>query len=256
MVDPGSIVWPRYDLAGASALLRRYVRRPSRSASFPLLCVLRNTPRVLRNVSRRDAALTMTELRRYKLPASSSGNASVHALRLVDGTGRVSQLAELPTINPASSGRRACFAYLFCPQYGGDLRWSSIALVKKNLCNESAPVVSWQREGHFPGEATFVARPSQPTVTTVEEDDGVLLAATHDATAGAETYLLVLNATTMGTLAEVRLPAGAAGKESGTGCSWPAPSGSVHGALHQGSRRLHAFGIHGTFWPASTQRHE
>ena len=94
-----------------------------------------------------------------------------------------------------------------------------MAIVKKNVCNESAPVTAWQRPMHFPGEASFVGRPG-----ATEEDDGVLVAATHDGDAGEE-YLLVLNASTMASIAELRLPTDVA------------------------PRRLLAFGIHGLFSP-------
>jgi len=140
-------------------------------------------------------------------------------LRLFDEHGRRSWLAELPTLNPSFSGRRACYCYLWCPQCASDLSWESMALIKKDLCNESAPVVTWMRQGHFPGEATFVPRPATtpptrrlawPLASAIDpalaapEDDGVLLASVHQG--ALETYLLVINATTMATIAEIRQP--------------------------------------------------
>jgi beta,beta-carotene 9',10'-dioxygenase len=204
---------------------------------------------VLRDPAVRDTSPTVTQLRQYTLPPSGGAdvNATVREFTLVDGEGRVSRLAELPSINPAYSGRRACFCYVMSPQYGGDLRWSTIALVKKDLCNETAPVLAWRREGHVPGEPTFVPRPSSAARRGGEvngadsdsaEDDGVIVAATHDG-GGDEAYLLVLNATTMQTLAEVRLPPSAiASSTAGQGAARPALDPQ---------ERLLAFGIHGLY---------
>jgi len=173
----------------------------------------------LRDPSVRDDHRTHRELRRYELPTSGCNVSVITPLRLFDEHGRRSWLAELPTLNPSFSGRRACYCYLWCPQCASDLSWESMALIKKDLCNESAPVVTWMRQGHFPGEATFVPRPATtpptrrlawPLASAIDpalaapEDDGVLLASVHQG--ALETYLLVINATTMATIAEIRQP--------------------------------------------------
>lgn len=210
-----------------------------------------------REPSERDAVRLYTELRRYALPegavsarpatglsGAGSPPVSYRTLPLVDGKGRISTGAELPTFNSAYIGRSYCYAYLWAPQYGGDPRWSQMALLKKNVCDERAPVLAWRKDGHFPGEATFA--PSRPTAPShsrpspavregsgaapeVEEDDGVLMAAVQD-TLSDETYLLVLNASSMETLAELRMP-----------------SEMPEGVRQAGDRRLLAFGIHGRY---------
>ena len=147
---------------------------------------------VVRDPSRRDVlgGGHLGELTRYTLhplpppapidtdyPTASTlppavGAVTVQTMDLVDADGRVSPGAELPTFNRGLSGRPHRYAYLWVPQARGSPRWSTMALLKKDVTNSSAPVLVWQRDGHFPGEPTFVSRPG-----AVREDDGVLLAA-------------------------------------------------------------------------------
>lgn len=188
----------------------------------------------LRSPAVRDGARLITQLRRLTLPLGG-GTPTVEILPLEDATGRHDH-GDLPTINPSREGVRHCFVYLYAPQLHGSLRWSDMGIVKKNVCNASAHVQTWHRPGHFPGEAFFVAAPeghSMPPKDTAtggrggssawEEDDGVLLSAVHDGVGGE--YLVVINATTMATISEVRR----------------------HGRVE----RLLGFGIHGRFFHTS-----
>lgn len=168
----------------------------------------------LRNTERRDVIKVGggAVLTRYSLPESAKNiNSSIHdgkgsikevaitKFDLVDISGRKSTNIELPSFNRALTGVPYCFAYLWAPQVLGDPRWSEMAILKKNLCDVNAPILKWQREGHFPGEATFVGRPGG------EEDDGVLLVAVHDSNKES-CYLLILNATNMSDIAEIHTP--------------------------------------------------
>jgi carotenoid cleavage dioxygenase-like enzyme len=179
---------------------------------------------VLRDPTRRDVLQGKNVLTRYTLP-QTGGKASVDEFSLLDADGKDSPSVELPSFNRAVAGLPYQFAYFWAPQAGGDPRWSTMALLKKDLRNDSVPVIAWQRDGHFPGEATFVGRPGSK-----EEDEGVLLAAVHNGTSTSTRsacYLIVLNASTMRTLAELTLP------------GFPAAS-----QLEEGERLL-AFGLHG-----------
>ena len=64
----------------------------------------------------------------------------------------------------------------------------------------NAPCLSWYRQSHYPSEPIFVPRPG-----ATEEDDGVVLSVMLDG-ALAKSYLLVLNATTMQTIATAYSP--------------------------------------------------
>jgi carotenoid cleavage dioxygenase-like enzyme len=63
-----------------------------------------------------------------------------------------------------------------------------------------APCLSWYRASHYPSEPIFV-----PRVGATSEDDGVVLSAMLDGKRG-KSYLLVLNATTMQTMATAYSP--------------------------------------------------
>ena len=108
------------------------------------------------------------------------------------------------------------------PYAAGSAEFSDIAIVKKNVCDTTVPVAVWRRQGHFPGEPQFVPVPS--TTPGAAEDDGVVLSAVLDGERESN-YLLVLNATTMTTIARL----------------YSAPT----------ANHTMGFGIHGTFVSAS-----
>lgn len=64
----------------------------------------------------------------------------------------------------------------------------------------NAPCLSWYRASHYPSEPIFVPRPG-----AMSEDDGVVLSVMLDGKRG-KSYLLVLNATTMQTMATAYSP--------------------------------------------------
>mmetsp|Transcript_12572 Transcript_12572/g.32178 ORF Transcript_12572/g.32178 Transcript_12572/m.32178 type:complete len:184 (+) Transcript_12572:1010-1561(+) len=171
----------------------------------------------LREPPARDASSLHSEYRRFIL--SAAGTATATIIPLADSSGAPNTGAELPSINPSFEGRQHCFVYFWAVQLGGEPSWAHSGILKKNVCaaEGAEPVRYWQRPGHFPGEPTFV-----PTPGGSDEDDGILLVATHD---GADRdYLLVLNASSMQTLAEIRRDNAAT------------------------PQRLIAFGIHGRFF--------
>merc|ERR1719240_773944 len=64
----------------------------------------------------------------------------------------------------------------------------------------AAPTISWYKQSHYPSEPIFIPRPG-----ATEEDDGVVLTVMLDGAARAS-YLLVLNASTMETIATAYSP--------------------------------------------------
>ena len=73
--------------------------------------------------------------------------------------------------------------------------------MKKNVCNASAPALTWQVEGHFPSEPIFVPRQTEEGEReSLDEDDGIVTSVVWDGEKKAN-YLLLLNAKTMTTQA-------------------------------------------------------
>lgn len=138
-------------------------------------------------------------VRRYTLDMSAGGAASFAVAHLVDAAGNEWHI-DMPRINEERRGKKYCYAYglhLSLP------RWS---IVKADMCaapSGSGPAPSavvWTQQNHYPTEPIFVPRPG-----ATAEDDGVVLSNVLDGEARV-TYMLVLNATTMETLATVPAP--------------------------------------------------
>jgi carotenoid cleavage dioxygenase-like enzyme len=115
-----------------------------------------------------------------------------------------------------------------------------MALIKKDTCAPDAPIVAWHRDGHFPGEPTFVGAPAAAGASAPREDDGALLSAVHDGVSGGH-YLLVLNASDMRPLATLRAPD--VGSRDSVG----------RAGKGEGETRILAFGLHGHFLDAAMQ---
>ncbi|KAF7563221.1 hypothetical protein G7046_g916 [Stylonectria norvegica] len=96
-------------------------------------------------------------------------------------------IGELPTINPAHTGK--AYRYVYSTPNRG-LSTVVDSLGKTDLHTREALIWSGPK-GHSPGEPIFVARPG-----ATEEDDGVLLSVVVDGTL-EKTYLLCLDAKTM-----------------------------------------------------------
>jgi len=113
-----------------------------------------------------------------------------------DNHGISASRLELPRVNDAWAGLRHCFTYgiVLNSLVGRDELWAAEALSKFDLCGQGGSKL-WRRENHYPSEPVFVPTPGAQT-----EDDGVLLSAVLDGDSGGS-YLLVLNATNMETLA-------------------------------------------------------
>jgi len=171
------------------------------------------------SASRDNAAFNDTgySLRRYTLHiANASSDVEVMSMR--DVAGRPFPFFELPTINMNFAARQYCYAYLWAPHARSSSSFGDTALVKKNLCNDTAGLQLWQRPNHYPSEPVFVPQPGG-----TEEDAGVVLSAVFDGEQHAN-YLLVLDGKTMSVLATAYC----------TTCE---------------SQHTMAFGIHGRWFP-------
>ncbi len=75
-----------------------------------------------------------------------------------------------------------------------------MAIIKQNVCTGER--VYWYKANYFPSEPTFVGSPDSDST---QEDDGVLLfSVMHGAT--QDTFLMVINATTMEPISQTSVP--------------------------------------------------
>lgn len=103
-------------------------------------------------------------------------------------------VGELPTINPRFATRKYRYVYSL-PNRGYSTLLDS--LVKTDI--ETRETLFWDNpQGHTPGEAIFIPRPSSTDdgESQLDEDDGVLLSVVLDGF-GKTSYLLCLDAKTM-----------------------------------------------------------
>jgi carotenoid cleavage dioxygenase-like enzyme len=131
------------------------------------------------------AALPPSELRRYTIGLDSG---SVTHEPLAEGT------VELPRIDYA---RRNTREYRYAYFAGSSGEWLD-RLVKVDV--GQGEVASWSEDGCYPGEAIFVRAPGEEA-----EDGGVLLSVVLDTRAG-RSFLLVLDAASMGELGRAEAP--------------------------------------------------
>eukprot|EP01062_Namystynia_karyoxenos_P027084 TRINITY_DN2087_c0_g1_i4.p1 TRINITY_DN2087_c0_g1~~TRINITY_DN2087_c0_g1_i4.p1 ORF type:complete len:554 (+),score=152.60 TRINITY_DN2087_c0_g1_i4:82-1662(+) len=170
----------------------------------------------LRDPAKRDSYRPRNHLGRHTLHLDT-GRTSYRTVPL-DAAGGAMQCPDLPTVNPVRYGTSYCTLWIWAPGVAGR-RWTEVGLIKKNMCDEQSLASVWYRPNHWPGEMSFVPAPG-----ATAEDDGLLLSAAHDGDRNA-TYLLVLNATTMETVAQLY--------------------------RKSGERRIMGFGIHGRWYPAN-----
>jgi carotenoid cleavage dioxygenase-like enzyme len=154
--------------------------------------------------TKRDQMLASAELRRYTLDLNQVGHVNYTTFPVIDTQGRSSSVFELPTVNPSlPAGSKYCFVYLWVPHAAGSSEFGSLALMKKNVCNASAPALTWQVEDHFPSEPVFVPRQTGGGGggggggdANFDEDDGIVTSVVWDGVKKAN-YLLLLDAKTM-----------------------------------------------------------
>ena len=155
---------------------------------------------ILKNADTRDVArpgcVPAPYEYRIDLARQTVSNNQLTDLTAINGQGISAARQELPRVNDAWVGKRHCFTYGIVLNSIVDREelWAAEALSKFDLCGRGGSRV-WRRENHYPSEPVFIPAPGAQV-----EDDGVLLSAVLDGESGGS-YLLVLNATTMETLA-------------------------------------------------------
>ncbi|MFM7234209.1 MAG: carotenoid oxygenase family protein [Flavobacteriales bacterium] len=106
---------------------------------------------------------------------------------------------ELPIINGAFARRNSAYQFVYgCGVSKDNPNEFYNQLVKLDI--EKGTHIDWYRRHHYPGEPVFVPAPG-----ATREDDGVLLSVVLDADHGSS-YLLVLNAANLETIAKAAIP--------------------------------------------------
>ena len=111
-------------------------------------------------------------LSRFEFDVATGEFISSKNLHLEDKDGLVYPF-EFPIVNPNFRGKKHCFVYGFAgPFAGNSTSYSSTTVIKKNVCDESQPVVAFEHGNNefLNGDLSFVPRPGATT-----EDDGVIL---------------------------------------------------------------------------------
>ncbi|KAH7977795.1 hypothetical protein HPB49_003591 [Dermacentor silvarum] len=136
-----------------------------------------------------DIACKLGHLRRFSLPLNRSPDESImiQPRELAKGMLR----GELPRINKKRNGKPYKYSYSLSNIEGEENR----AFVSK-LDVTTGDWLRWERQGWFPSEPVFVARPG-----AVEEDDGVILSSLLHEDDEKKLALLVLDVKTLKQLA-------------------------------------------------------
>jgi carotenoid cleavage dioxygenase-like enzyme len=158
--------------------------------------------RILRNKTARDSKLSDTAdptLRQYTLNLKDNTLVEKDYSRKASD-GKWYNTSLLPRFNNNFRGKKYCYAYLETSANAGSTTdYASMALLKKNLCND-APYAVWRKENHYPSEPQFIPRPG-----ATAEDDGVIVDAVLDGNR-RQTYLLVLDGKTFKEIASIYTP--------------------------------------------------
>mmetsp|Transcript_18932 Transcript_18932/g.34713 ORF Transcript_18932/g.34713 Transcript_18932/m.34713 type:complete len:548 (+) Transcript_18932:87-1730(+) len=137
------------------------------------------------------------QFRRYRMNMAkgSANHINFDEIKLTDGKQQYN--IEMPRFNEyVRRGQPYCFVYgMSSADHVGMLP----SLAKADLC-DAGKVRQWFEPNQYPSEVIFVPRPD-----ATDEDDGVLVTQVLDGTT-ATSYLLVLDAKTMTTLAKAHAP--------------------------------------------------
>lgn len=149
----------------------------------------------------RDKLAHWGKLRTVRLSMGSEPSVSWADTVLRDSEGFVYDF-DFPYVNDDYVATKHRFVWAIAPYARNSTRYEDWAVTKVDLEAQGANTQIWYKEGHFPCEPVFVARPGASA-----EDDGVLLLPVTD---GAEErgYLLILDAATLEELATASLDAG------------------------------------------------
>ena len=106
---------------------------------------------------------------------------------------------DFPNFNRNYQSKPSCVIYAL-EWFHDESTYANMAVLKKNAC--SGDVLYWHQDNFFPSEPTFVA--SKNNVNN-DEDAGVLLFTAVDG-ATQQSYLMMVDAKTMQTLEQVKIP--------------------------------------------------
>ena len=151
---------------------------------------------VLRNESKRDSLVYAPHIKRFTIDLNTR-NVIISTFAENPKIPFINNM-EIPAINENYRHKKYC--YLYGVALKSDKKsFSKTALGKLDVCGNNEDKF-WFTEGHFPLEMWFV-----PTPNATREDDGVLLTPVMDGQK-RQSYLLLLNATTMTTINRAYLP--------------------------------------------------
>lgn len=157
---------------------------------------------VMKDPTARDLVAHWGKLRTFRIAMSSTPSVSYVDTVLRDQEGFVYDF-DFPYINDNYAATKHRFVWAITPYAQNSTRYEDWAVTKVDLEAEGAVNTKvWFKEGHFPCEPVFVARPGGAT-----EDDGVLLLPVTDGVQ-ERGYLLILDAISMAELATATLSAG------------------------------------------------
>jgi carotenoid cleavage dioxygenase-like enzyme len=112
----------------------------------------------------------------------------------------------LPKLNQQYYGQKNCYVWGIQSAFVNQ-SYAQQAIVKGNVCNtDQQPTASgaierqWFRANWYPMEPSFAAAPN-----AAREDDGLIMFQAYDGV-GKASWLIVLDAATLGTISEARLP--------------------------------------------------
>lgn len=151
--------------------------------------------RLLRDPSARNSFDAHARLKRFCI---NIGTKTVQEVPL-GNTQSLASLLDMPVINEAYRSKQYCYAYGLVLKTD-NITLSSIAIVKKDLCQNGRGDRAWQVPGNYPVEPWFVADPKGE-----REDEGLLLLPVLDGVRRV-TYMAVLDATDLSLINHADLP--------------------------------------------------
>lgn len=152
---------------------------------------------VLRDPEANIPASSVAELRRYRIRLSDYGSSPRADGPLLDYEVLSEARLELPRIDERRTGREYDRVYGVGASHEGQSGWVD-QLVRVEV--RERDYLTWRREGCYPGEPVFVARPGADT-----EDGGLILSVVLDAAEGGS-FLLALDARSFEEVATARVP--------------------------------------------------
>lgn len=145
-------------------------------------------PQIIEEISAYPRNYSGATLRKLILDMGASSEVSEHVV--------TKEAFEMPNVRGDLIGKKN--QYFYSIWYTPSNIHQGFGLTKYNI--DSNEMISWIKEGYFPGEPVFVAAP-----TGQNEDSGIILSVIFNSI-DKESYLMIFNAINMKELARVTLP--------------------------------------------------